>query len=423
MTGVGASSPLPVGASRTYLMRAADALASATATYAIPLLVLVTTGSTGLTGLAFVVEWLPRLGAFAFAGSLVDRCGAGFVFRLSNLVRACVIAMVGGVLFALPGSGGTTTGVVLVFGAVSGLLAEVSFVAVETLGAATSRRMGEHAHRVQAVQTGIDQGAILIGPLLGGGLLLVSPSLLLAVVALLALSAAVSTTHDVDSVDRRTEPSSLRTGWATFRRTPALVWLVVGLAASNLATGLLQAAAPIVVVHQFRYSTAAVGAVWSAAAVVSLVAVWASRRAISRVGIWPVGLVAAAVATAACLAAALAPNFAAYTVAVALVMGGEGVMVVVLRTLRSRLIPTSAFGSTLAVTIILMLLPLPLAGALVALVPAASLSHLLLACAVLQGMVLGCSFAGMRRHRAACEPPRPQVPAPHTDPAVTVCAP
>jgi hypothetical protein len=37
------------GLPRTYLMRAADALASATATYAVPLLVLVTTGSTALT--------------------------------------------------------------------------------------------------------------------------------------------------------------------------------------------------------------------------------------------------------------------------------------------------------------------------------------------------------------------------------------
>lgn len=64
------------GLLRTYLMRGADALASATATYAIPLLVLVTTGSTALTGVAFLLEWSPRLAAFAFAGSLVDRWGA-----------------------------------------------------------------------------------------------------------------------------------------------------------------------------------------------------------------------------------------------------------------------------------------------------------------------------------------------------------
>ncbi|WP_406163568.1 MFS transporter [Streptomyces sp. NBC_01005] len=404
------------GLLRTYVMRGADALASTTATYAIPLLVLVTTGSTALTGVAFLLEWVPRLGAFAFSGSLVDRWGAGIVFRMSNLVRTVMVVLAGAVLLALPSAGTMTTCVVLAFGAVSGLLAEVSFVAVETLGAEVSRRMGSAAHRVQSVQTGIDQGAVLFGPLLGGVLLLASPAVLLAVVALFALTAAASTSGDASGVDRRPVPSSLRTGWMTLRRTPALVWLVGGLAASNLATGLLQAAAPIVVVRHFHYSTAAVGSVWSAAAVASLIAVWGSRRAIDRFGIWPVGVVAAAVATAACLATALAPSFTAYTAAVAVVMAGEGVMTVVLRTLRSRLIPVRASGSTLAVTIILVLLPLPLAGALVAIAPVTAISHVLVACAVLQGLALGACFAGLRRCRTACELPRPRVPVLHEEP-------
>lgn len=416
MTRMFSSTAFTTGLLRTYLMRGADALASATATYAVPLLVLVTTGSTALTGLAFLLEWVPRLGAFAFSGSLVDRWGAGFVFRMSNLVRATVVAMVGAMLFALPSAGGVTTGVVLVFGAVSGLLAEVSFVAVETLGAEVSRRTGGAAHRVQSVQTGIDQGSMLIGPLLGGLLLLAGPAVLLAVVALLALTAAATTSGDAGNAVHRLVSSSLLTGWETLRRTPALVWLVGGLAASNLTTGVLQAAAPITVIHHFHYSTASVGSVWSAAAVVSLAAVWASRRAIDRFGIWPVGVVGAGAATAACLATALAPSFTAYTVAVSVVMAGEGVMTVVLRTLRSRLIPVRAFGSTLAVTIILVLLPLPLAGALVAIAPVTAISHVLLACAVLQGLALGACFAGLRRHRTACELPQPKGPVLHEEP-------
>lgn len=178
-----------------------------------------------------------------------------------------------------------------------------------------------------------------------------------------------------------------------------------------------QAAAPITVIHHFRYSTAAVGSVWSAAAVASLIAVWASRRAIDRFGIWSVGAGAAAVSTAACLATALAPSFTAYTVAVAVVMAGEGAITVVLRTLRSRLIPAQAFGSTLAVTIILLLLPFPLAGALITIVPTAEIPHLLLACAALQGLALSACFAGLRRRRTACELPLPQAPALHKEPA------
>ncbi|NEA56584.1 MFS transporter [Streptomyces sp. SID13666] len=388
-------------------MRATDALASATATYAIPLLVLITTGSTALTGLAFLLEWTPRLAAFTFAGSLADRWGAGRIFRTANLARTAVVALTGAILLTLSPTGTTTTCVVMAFGAASGLLTEISYVAVETLGAQASRRLGQEAHRIQAAQTGIDQGALLIGPLLGGLLLLAGPSVLLAVVAALALAAAATARDDGAPADHPPVPSSLRCGWRTVRRTPALAWLIGGLASSNLAFGVLQAAAPITVIHQFHHSPATVGAVWSAAAVASLLAVWATRRAIDRWQVWPVGAVATALSTAACLATALAPGFPAYTAAIALLMAADGALTVVLRTLRSRLIPSRAFGSTLSVTIILVLLPLPLAGALVAAVPAADLPHLLLVCAVLQGAVLGACFTGLRRHRAACDMPHP----------------
>jgi hypothetical protein len=103
-------------------------------------------------------------------------------------------------------------------------------------------------------------------------------------------------------------------------------------------------------------------------------------------------------------------------VAVAVVMAGDGALTVVLRTLRSRLIPVQAFGSTLAVTIILVLLPFPLAGALIAVVPTAEIPHLLLACAALQGVALSGCFAGLRRHRTACELSLTQVPAPRREP-------
>lgn len=411
MTRVLAAFSPAAGLPRVYLMRMVDALASATATYAIPLLVLVTTGSTALTGIAFLLEWLPRLTAITIAGSLVDQWGAGRIFKLANLVRTAVVALVGVLLSAMPGSGPTTVCVVLAFGAVAGLLAETSFVAVEVLGTQEGRAPGRAAHRVQSVQTGIDQGAQLVGPLLGGLLLLAGPVVLLSVVALLTVTAVVATSGPDSVTAPRPVAGSLRGGWATVRRTGALLWLVGGLAASNLATGVLQAAAPITVVTHFQHSTAVVGAVWSAAAVASLIAVWASRRAIDRCGIWPTGAVAAAVATAACLASALAPTLPAYTVAVALVMAGEGVLTVVLRTMRARLIPVDAFGSTLAVTIVLVLVPLPVAGALVATVPATGLPHLLLGCALLQCLALAACFTGLRRHRSDGEPSAPHRPA------------
>lgn len=71
-----------------YLPRTADALAFAMSTYGIPLLVLATTRSAALTGAAFALEWVPRLAAFGWAGSIVDRRGAAVVFPLASLGRA-----------------------------------------------------------------------------------------------------------------------------------------------------------------------------------------------------------------------------------------------------------------------------------------------------------------------------------------------
>lgn len=99
------------------------------------------------------------------------------------------------------------------------------------------------------------------------------------------------------------QSSGLRTGWRTIRSLPALGWLVTGLTLSNLATGLLQAAGPVIVVQHFGQSTTAVGLVWSAAAAATLLSVAICRFALDRLGLWPVGAVCAALASLACLAA------------------------------------------------------------------------------------------------------------------------
>ncbi|WP_307527543.1 MFS transporter [Streptomyces umbrinus] len=393
-------------------MRASDALATQTATYAIPLLILLTTGSTALTGAAFLLEWLPRLAAFAVGGPLVDRFRADRVFRAAALARTLLCAAAAAALALLPAAGTAATVVVMTVGAAGGLLSQASFLAVETLGAHASRRAGADAHRVQSVQIGIDQSALLAGPLLGGLLLAVGPTLMLTVVAALSATAAASTTTTpatpvgTTAAGVRAVAASLRTGWHTVRGIPALAWLVTGLVASNLALAVTQASAPITVMTRYGHSSIAVGAVWSAAGLVSLAAVAACRRSIDRFGLWPVGATGAATACAACLATALAPNLGVYAVTIGILMAGEGALTVVLRTLRARLIPAAVFGSTLSVTIVLVVLPMPVAGALVAVLPAGTLPGLLLACAVLQGAAMALAFRGLWHHRASYAPSR-----------------
>ncbi|MGW4441962.1 MFS transporter [Streptomyces sp. NPDC004682] len=384
-----------------YLPRTASALASAMSTYGIPLLVLATTRSSTLTGVAFALEWIPRLAAFGWAGSLVDRRGASVVTFLASTGRALALAT-GAVLLHLYPSGVLASATVMVLATVTGVLTEFSYVASETAGAAAGRRAGTRAHRVQAVLLGIGQSTTLVGPALAGLLLLAGPPQMLAVITVFSLLAALLALRTPPSPVAPTRPAKdgsstgLLTGWRTIRSLPALGWLVTGLTLSNLAIGLLQAAGPVLVVQHFGQSTTAAGLVWSAAAGATLPCVALCRFAIDRLGLWPVGATCASVASLACLAVARAPDYLSYLVLVAVLMAADGGMTVVLRTLRSRLIPPETFGSTLSVTILILLLPFPAAGVLTALTPPDALGHVLAACAVLQALGLSLTFVRLR---------------------------
>ncbi|MEU9189196.1 MFS transporter [Streptomyces sp. NPDC048484] len=383
-----------------YLPRTADALAFAMSTYGIPLLVLATTNSAALTGAAFALEWIPRLAAFGWAGAIVDRRGAAVVFHLASLARALALAA-GALLLHLHPTGTVASATVMVLAATTGVLTEFSYIATETAGAAASRRAGRRAHRVQAVLLGIDQTATLTGPALAGLLLLAGPLPMLAVTTVLSLLAALLALRTPSPAAPARAPKNHKTsgpltGWRTIRALPALGWLVTGLTLSNLATGLLQAAGPVIVVQHFGQSTTAVGLVWSAAAAATLLSVTICRFALDRLGLWPVGAACAALASLACLAAAQAPDYLSYLILIAVLMAADGGLAVVLRTLRSRLIPPEKFGSTLSATILILLLPFPVAGVLTALTPPDALGHVITACATLQALGLLCAFTRLR---------------------------
>ncbi|MFE0055333.1 MFS transporter [Streptomyces sp. NPDC059003] len=390
--------PVPTLLRGIYLPRSMDAGAFAMTTYGIPLLVLATTNSASLTGLAFALEWVPRLGAFAVAGAMVDRHGTTRVLRTASMLRAAVVVAAA---LALPQleAGLATTVAVMLLAASTGVLTEFSYIAAETAGGVASRQAGDQAHRVQSVLLGIDQVGTLAGPAVAGLLLeRAGAAGMLVTIAVFSLLASALAPRQHATRTEMPQPvlAGLRTGWTTLRSLPALGWLVCGLTLSNLAIGLLQAAAPVIVVKEFGHSSADVGLIWSVAAVASLITVAVCRRAIDRFGLWPVGALSATVAACGCLAVSVTHTYTAYLVLIAVLMAGEGGMTVVLRTLRSHLIPQQVFGATLSLTILLLLIPFPLAGALVATVPPALLGHVITACAVLQALGLGLAFVRLR---------------------------
>ncbi|GED89925.1 MFS transporter [Streptomyces sp. 6-11-2] len=412
----GRHAALPAGSlfRRVYAPRACDALAYSMATYAMPLVVLATTGSASLTGLAFAMEWIPRVAAFGFAGTLVDRSGAAIVCFIASLTRALLVAGAGVALRLVP-PGTAETVTVMALAAVTGALTQFSFIANEAVGAVVSRQTQGQSHKVQSALIGIDQTATLIGPALGGVLMLTGPTRMLACLSVLSFASAalaLQTPPTPLRAARRGGPApggGLRDGWQTLRSLPSLRRLVAGLACSNLTLGLLQSASPILVEDRFGHSAAAVGALWSIAAAATLVAVACCRAGLDRLGLWGVGVISATIAAAACLAVPQAPSYTGYVTLIALFMAADGGLTLVLRTLRSQVIPPAAFGTTLSLTILLLLLPFPLAGILLALTPPPYLNSLIGACALLQALTLLVTFLRLRNDpalRVRTPPPR-----------------
>ncbi|MFE7234696.1 MFS transporter [Streptomyces sp. NPDC057596] len=412
----GRHAALPAGSlfRRVYAPRACDALAYSMSTYAMPLVVLATTGSASLTGLAFALEWIPRVAAFGFAGTLVDRSGAAIVCFIASLTRALLVAGAAAVLVVLP-PGTAETVTVMALAAATGALTQFSFIANEAVGAVVSRQTRGQSHKVQSVLIGIDQTATLIGPALGGVLLLTGPTRMLACLSVLSFASAalaLQTPPTPLRTARRGGPApggGLREGWQTLRSLPSLRRLVAGLACSNLTLGLLQSASPILVEDRFGHSAAAAGALWSIAAAATLVAVACCRAGLDRLGLWGVGVISATIAAAACLAVPQAPSYTGYVTLIALFMAADGGLTIVLRTLRSQVIPPAAFGTTLSLTILLLLLPFPIAGILLALTPPPYLNSLIGACALLQALTLLVTFLRLRNDPAlrARKPPPP----------------
>ncbi|MFI8186712.1 MFS transporter [Actinacidiphila glaucinigra] len=396
---------------RVHALRACDGLATSVAQYVTPVVVYQLTGSTAWAGVVFVAEWLPRLLAIGVGGPLVDRVPARTVMLVAGLARGGLVAA--GMAAYAAGAGPLAIAAV---GVGCGVAAEVTYLAAESLGATVAT--GPRAAGVQAAQTAIDQGAILTGPLLGGALLLFGPQYGLGLIAMLSLTAAAlartvaarahPASQEAEPV-AETDSRGLRGGAAALKALPALAWLLAALASMNLMAALLQAATPVIVTG-FGHSPAATGAVWTASAAAALLAAAACARLLKCVRLSSLAIAASAGGAAATAAAGLAPSYLAYAAALAGLAACEGIAMVALRTARAALLPPRVFASAVALMVLVLIAPMPLGGAVLALVPADRLGAALITVSVLHAAVTACAARRLRRHRQVLDHPQPAQP-------------
>lgn len=389
---------------RAYMLRFADSVTTSTLIFAMPLMIYNATQSLAWSGLAFLIEWLPRLLSIPAAGPLVDVFSSRRMFIVANGGRLAVLAAAFVWLVVAPHAWMLLLGVAVI----NGMLAQLSFVAAEHLGVQVPTAKSHH--QVQSVQVGIDQSVVVLGPMLAGVLLLAGNVGVLAGVAVMAgvsLYLAICLRPLLNSKPAEQKVSVIagfKQGLRIIAGNKSLQFVVMGTTAFNFLLALITVTTPAIVKEQFHGTDGHVSLLWTAGAVVSIVAVAIASRIMTRTGIVILGFISGIAASIAAIVAGFASSFVLYAVCVAVFLAMDGVYAVYIRTARARIVPMEHFGVTVGVIVLFSLIPFPLVGGLIAVIPQAVLPFLICICAVVSLIVTFISYVRIDHAALAARP-------------------
>lgn len=374
--------------------RGSNRLATETLSLAVPLLVYQSTRSLAWSGAVMMLEWAPRIIGIPVAGPLVDRFGSLRFLRTAETLRAAILGAALAAVVLLPDA----WPLLIVTTMAAGLVGQATFVAVEKLGVEIAG--GRPVAWTQSVQAGIDHGTLVVAPLAAGALSAAGAAWAVGAVLMLVLlcrrlcDGSLAGRGAADAERRADDPTApaargpgqpgkrvapgafvgptwdgLTRGLLRIRRSPALIRLVAATAAFNLLLAVTVAVTPAVIHEEYGHGSVHVSVIWAVGGGLSVLVIALVTRIEPRVGIRRIGLVSGLFAGPAVAAAAWAPGYAGYAALVAGFLALDGAFACFLRTLRARLIPLNEFGATVSATVLLVLVPYPVAGAVVALVP------------------------------------------------------
>lgn len=369
---------------RAYLLRFIDGLVTATLAFALPLMIYNATKSVTWSGIAFLIEWLPRMVSVPIAGPLVDRYGSKKMFIVADGFRALVLVGAFITSMCIP----EYWQLLLLVTVMTGMMAQVSFVASEHLGVhvVTSKPV----HEVQSMQVNIDQVVLVLGPMIGGALLMTGNWLVFASSAffsVLGINIAMRL-QGIKKAERKTDTSfstlqGLRHGLKMVWGNASLRYVVLGTVIFNFLLAFITVLTPAIVKQHYGGGDAQVSMLWSLGAVCSVVAVTTASKVVDHVGVLAIGIFSGIIASVAAALAGFANSYGIYVVFAALFLAMDGAYAVYIRTARARIVPLEEFGVTIGAIVLLSMIPFPLVGLLVAVMPFSVAPLCLAGCAFL----------------------------------------
>lgn len=358
------------GLRRFMVSRFLGALCDQFLLFAVPVAIFKSTGSITYSGLAFIIEWLPRFVFFPLGGFIVDRIAPRFLFFGVESGRAVVLAVA--VLV-------TTTGAMSAFASLStmmGILSVayiVNFVGTEALLPRNLR--AEELPKAHSMLQGIDQVTQVLGPALAAAIALVGnlDMLLMLACVLFSLSAL-----NLLSLKTQSVATNLPVTLAALRESNSLALRVlldnkvlILLSGLTWTVNLVYAAALVlsapIVVKEFALAESYFGLLQTAAAVTAITAFWFVPGAVKRFGLPALGVTSFCAMILSGLLLALSSRFELYLVSYAALMAFDGMFNVYIRTVRGQIIPKEHLGKTTGLIGMMNACSIPLAGAAVTL--------------------------------------------------------
>jgi MFS family permease len=338
--------------------------------FAVPLAIFQSTGSVVYSGLAFVIEWVPRVVFFPLGGFVADRMKPRQLFFGVELGRALVLALA----WVLISTGAASTFVVL--SAMMALLSVayiLNFVGTEAM---LPRNLpAAELPKAHSMLQGVDQVTQVGGPALAAAI-----AVLAGTDVLLIIGAALFGASSLNFLGLRTAPvgNADKLSFAALRASNVtavgvllrhkVLFLLSGLTwVVNLVYGAALVLSAPIVVKTFERPESHFGALQTVAALTAIAIFWFVPRFVLRFGLPALGAGSFSIMIFSGLLLALSGRYEVYLVGYAVLMAFDGVFSVYIRTVRSQIIPQEHLGKTTGFIGLMNMCSIPMSGLVVAL--------------------------------------------------------
>lgn len=337
--------------------------------FAVPLTIYKSTQSVSLVGLAFFIEWVPRVFSLPIAGSFSDHMGGRKVYLLADCIRMAV-CFVG---FVLMGMFPTRIfSIISVVMSICAFFYAQAFIAME----ATVPKLVSKAdlHKAQSILQGIEQTSRILGPALAAFLALYikTPDFLLIAAGVFGISCLGVFSLGSDVNVSTAKPSRKQIWHDIFQGAkvlfdcPNLVILTILSIFVNLIIGIALATGVALTNGTFHKPDSYFGILSTAAGILGVTTFFLVPKLTKYFSVFRLGIAAYAATLCGGMLTGIANNFYLFVLGYGLVCGSSGLFNVYIRTERVRWIPHEHLGKTIGLIVLLNQLSLPVAGILVA---------------------------------------------------------